>query len=328
MTLPVPERRRRVIVNTDAKNEADDQFAIVHALLSPGFDLRGIVPAHFGTRKSQRSLQESREEVDLLLRLMGLEGTMTVADGAPHAIPDETTPVDSPGARLIIDEAMAGEDADTLYAAFLGPLTDMASAVLLEPRVAERDVVVVWIGGAPYDDAFPAYWPEFNLSNDVHAANVVFGSGLEVWQVPMSTYTQMSVGLAELREKVAPCGQIGKYLVEQLEEFHATHIRSMQEAAAAAESAGDAEGARQLRLQLHRFPPLESHSLGDTPAIGLMLSPFSGRARMQTPVRFTAEGGYLPSHSGRPVRVYETVDTRFFLEDFFAKLRRFALANR
>ena len=30
-----PETRRRVIINTDAKNEADDQFAIVHALLSP-----------------------------------------------------------------------------------------------------------------------------------------------------------------------------------------------------------------------------------------------------------------------------------------------------
>lgn len=47
-----PERRRRVIVNTDAKNEADDQFAIVHALLSPSLDIRGLIPAHYGTRKT------------------------------------------------------------------------------------------------------------------------------------------------------------------------------------------------------------------------------------------------------------------------------------
>jgi purine nucleosidase len=38
-----PDRRRRVIINTDAKNEADDQFAIVHALLSPSLDVRGLI---------------------------------------------------------------------------------------------------------------------------------------------------------------------------------------------------------------------------------------------------------------------------------------------
>ena len=58
--------RRRVVIDTDAKNEADDQFAIVHALLSPTLDVRGIIPAHFGTRRTDRSMFESRAEVDLL----------------------------------------------------------------------------------------------------------------------------------------------------------------------------------------------------------------------------------------------------------------------
>ena len=44
--------RRRVIIDTDAKNEADDQFAIVHGLLSPTLDIRGLIAAHFGTRRS------------------------------------------------------------------------------------------------------------------------------------------------------------------------------------------------------------------------------------------------------------------------------------
>ena len=43
-----PDRRRRVIINTDAKNEADDQFAIVHALLSPSLDVRGFIAAQVG----------------------------------------------------------------------------------------------------------------------------------------------------------------------------------------------------------------------------------------------------------------------------------------
>ena len=43
-----PPSRRRVVIDTDAKNEADDQFAIVHALLSPSLDVRGLIAAHFG----------------------------------------------------------------------------------------------------------------------------------------------------------------------------------------------------------------------------------------------------------------------------------------
>jgi hypothetical protein len=87
-----PETKKRVIVNTDAKNEADDQYAIVHAVLTPSFDLHGIIPAHYGTRKSPKSLQESHDETVKLLRLMDLEGEVRVKDGATHAIPDESTP--------------------------------------------------------------------------------------------------------------------------------------------------------------------------------------------------------------------------------------------
>src|SRR5690242_4783168 len=117
--------RRRVIINSDAKNEADDQFAIVHALLSPSLDVRGLIPAHFGRHRSDRSMEESREEIDLLLRLMDRNGKVPVADGAALALADESTPRDSPGARLIIEES---KQEGPLYVAFLGPLTDMASA--------------------------------------------------------------------------------------------------------------------------------------------------------------------------------------------------------
>jgi hypothetical protein len=45
-------RTRRVIIDSDVKNEADDQFAVVHALLSPTLDVRGVIPAHFGTHRT------------------------------------------------------------------------------------------------------------------------------------------------------------------------------------------------------------------------------------------------------------------------------------
>ena len=286
-----PEKRARVIVNTDAKNEADDQFAIVHALLTPSFELHGIVPAHFGTRRTGESLQESREEVLHLLGLMGWTDRVRVVDGAPHALPDDSTPVPSPGAALIVEEALR-EDARPLHVAFYGPLTEMASALLMEPRIQERNVRVVWIGGG----AWPEGGPEFNLSNDVHAANVVMRSRVEVWQIPSTVYRLMAVGYAELLERVYPQGELGRYLVEQLVDFNARHVPG----------------------------PMEYRSLGDSPAVGVIMYPDCGRFAWRPAPEFDAAMRYVHTGQHRPIRVYETVDARFVLEDFFAKLARFA----
>ena len=287
--------RRRVIVDTDAKNEADDQFAIVHALLSPMLDVRGLVPAHFGTRRSDRSLAESREEVDLLLDLLGMQGQVTVADGAAAAIPDEATPADSAGARLIIEESLAASPEDPLFVAFLGPLTDMASAILLDPAIVDRPVVVIWIGGVGYGGVETYPGVEFNLSNDIAAANVVFDSGIEIWQVPSNVYSSVSVGYAELEDKIGDAGPLGEYLVRQVHEFN----------------------------DAYNSEPIESRSLGDSPAISLMLFSRGGTFRTVPAPRFGAEGHHVPG-SGHPVRVCESVDVRFLLEDMFAKIRRFA----
>lgn len=287
----LPAKRARVIVDTDAKNEADDQFAIVHALLTPSFEIHGIVPAHFGERRTTESLRESREEVDKLLRLMGWQGRFRVEDGAPRALPDEATPVPSPGSGLIVEEALR-DDPRPLHVLFYGPLTDMASALLEEPRIEERNVVVVWIGGGPW----PEGGPEFNLSNDIGAANVVMRSRLEVWQIPSSVYKRFSVSYAELMDKVRPHGALGRYLVEQLIDWNAHHVDR----------------------------PIEFRSLGDSPAVGVVMAPECGASAMRPAPEFDPAMAYVHGRGHRPIRVYETVDARFVLEDFFAKLARFA----
>jgi purine nucleosidase len=288
-------RQRRVLVNSDVKNEADDQFAIVHALLSPTLEVRGIIPAHFGTQRSPHSMQESRDELDRILTLMDLAGRVPVANGAATALRFETEPIDSAGAQLIIDEARR-TDAGPLFIAFLGPLTDMASALLLAPDIADTDTTVIWIGGPPYGDiAFVGTWPEFNLRNDIASANVVFDSGITIWQVPANIYRLVNVSYAELRRKVEPHGEIGRYLAQTVVDFNTAHNKT----------------------------PIESRSLGDSPAIGLMIEPFSGNMRRQSRVRFTDDGFYAPSDAGGDLFVVEQMDVRFLLEDMFAKIAEF-----
>jgi inosine-uridine nucleoside N-ribohydrolase len=190
---------------------------------------------------------------------------------------------------LIIEEAMKDDDRP-LHVAFYGPVTDMASALILEPKIEERGIRVIWIGGG----AWPNGGREYNLSNDIHAANVIMKSKLEIWQVPRSTYRTMSVGYAELIEKVYPQGEIGKYLVEQLLEFNAK-----------------------------TRPEMEYRSLGDSPCIGIIMDPESGKFSWRPAPTFDTQMHYIHTGKYRPIRVYENVNTRFIHEDLFAKLAQF-----
>ena len=295
---PMPDKKVvRVITDTDAKNEADDQYAIVHALLSSKFENAGFIAAHFGKRRAD-SMKASYAELETIFDLMGFDKKGCIFHGAPQALENEHTPIDSEGARLIIEEAMKQDDRP-LYVTFLGPLTDLASAYLLEPRIGKR-LTAIWIGGA----AYPAGGSEFNLGNDVNAANVIMKSNVELWQVPKPCYQLMSVSLAELEYKVRPCGKIGLYLFDQL-------IAHSQEPEAMASA----------------FRTGEFWSMGDNPAVGLIL--FDHRFDFEWISAPEIGPNLVYNHTGvnRPIRVYKHIDSRFIFEDLFAKLALFARNN-
>lgn len=285
---------RPLLVSTDAKNEADDQFAIVHALLTPTLDVRGVLPAHFGSAGSRAA---STEEVRLLLDLLGdAAPATTVADGADEALTDASRARPSAASALIAAEVRTQRSRTAI--AVLGPLTDVASALIEDPGLVAKDPLVVWVGGPPYEGV-AGYAPEFNLINDVAAANVVMASGVEVWQIPMSVYTMIGVGHTELEERLRGTSALGDYLVDQLLAFNA-------------------------RVD---YGPLDFRSLGDSPAIGAVMNPLAARWSLQPPPRFTADGDVDGTHDdGRRIRVCEAFDTRWLIEDMFAKLR--ALGTR
>ena len=290
----VPETKRvRLIVNSDAKNEADDQFTIVHALLTPKFDIKGLIGAHFGNRLNPESAKASVEECKKITRLMGLEEKIPVFQGARQAIQSETEYEYSEGARLIVEEAMK-DDPRPLYIIFLGPITDMACAYLHEPRIAGR-VTVIWIGGGKY----PEGGREFNMSNDIKAANVIMKSPEELWQVPMNVYSKMIVSFAELEEKVRPYGEIGRYLFDQLMEF--------------VEKISNGNG--------FDWTQGECWCLGDSPTIGLLLNPQSFLSHMQEAPEIDENLGYHFTGNGRKIRVYDDINPRFILDDMFSKLK-------
>ncbi len=295
-TMP-PSSIKKVIIDTDAKNEADDPFAIAYALLSPGLDVLGIIATHFGHVRIQDSMQASYEEVERVLDRMELTGKVPLLHGAATNISLTTKPSfftsydpqPCEGVDFILEQAKALREGK-LYIAVLGPLTNVASALLLCPEIADK-LVVVWNGGATY----PAGGREFNLVNDIAAANVVFASGAEVWQVPTKVYDLPKVSLAELQWKLRPHGAIGAYLFDQLLEF----LPMANE---------------------NGWPMEEFFTICDMTAVGLLMSEQRFCYEYLSAPAISQEMFYFPRENAAPIRVYHDMDLRVILEDFFCKL--------
>ena len=292
-------KKVRMIVHTDCKNEADDQFALVHHLMTPKFIVKGIIGAHFNSAARLRygegnTAIASMEEINKILDLMGCTGDYIVKKGADYPLTDEKTPRDSEGARLIIDEAMR-DDPHPLFIACQGGLTDLASAILMEPRICER-MTCIWIGGGEY----PKGGIEYNQDQDIAAVNVVFSSKIPVWQVPRNVYKQVSVSLAELQVGVSGCGELGRYLLEQMVEVN------------------------NERADNPNWPNGEMWGLGDSPTIGVLLEETAKTDiydMVKAPLVDYETHEYIHTGKNREIRVYNTVNTRLILGDLFAKLK-------
>ncbi len=301
LAYKVPDSKKvRYIIHTDCKNEADDQYTVAHCLMTPFFDVKGIVAAHFdksyGRYPAGATANASYDEIIRVTDAMGITGQYPVKCGAPTAMVDEKTPVDSEGARLIIEEAMK-DDKRPLFIGLQGSLTDLASAILIEPKICER-MTAIWIGGGVY----PKGGTEFNLSQDIAAANVVMNSKMPLWQIPSNIYKNFAVSLAELQLKVMPHGKLGKYLFNELTE---------------------------LNLQLGEmmpdfdWPHGELWGLGDEGVVAALMHE-GQRTDMyhmiKAPIIDYETMEYNLDTNNREIRVYDTMDYRLTLEDLFCKI--------
>ena len=278
------EKRIRVILDTDAACEADDPFAIAHAVLSPKLILKGIVAEHFAKPGSMRCSH------DAVRRLMNaMHRTENLLYGEEYPLNREG-PL-SEGVAFMIEEALR-EDSHPLFILCLGALSNIARALEAAPDIAEN-ITIVTIGGHSHDIT-EAPFREFNFGNDPEAANAVLGSKAEVWQIPSSVYGSMCVGLAELQRRVLPCGEAGRYLFEQMVAYNKTDHASW--------TCG------------------ESWSLGDSPAVGVTLMPQCGRSHRVRIKQVNPDTTYTDLPDGRLIKLYDSIDARYILEDFFSKL--------
>jgi purine nucleosidase len=202
--IPPAREKIEVIIDTDTKAEVDDLWALSLALLSPErFDIQGIVGATFITGGPE-SVEMSCREIETILKLAGLEGQIPVYPGGqPMAYP--YAPSESEGIDFIIQKAMEHSAEDPLWIIGLGAATDMASALLKKPEIADR-IIAFW----HLRTAWPEKATNFNVFGDIHAARLLFHSPLKF--VLFDTGTHLSCPMEESEKRVGSTGPLGEYL--------------------------------------------------------------------------------------------------------------------
>ncbi|MGH8926599.1 MAG: nucleoside hydrolase [Acidimicrobiia bacterium] len=257
--LAEPGERVRVIIDTDAANEIDDQFALAWALLSPTqLSVEAVIAepysfAHLrpalveafretaddvgepagGTTDDLRAwagrlrrLNLSPEDIDFVGPAEGMERSFHEIErvfdsvgispaglayrGSQSYMPGLANPIESEGARRLIEAALRSDDSP-LYVLAIGCVTNLASALLIEPEIARR-IVVVWTSGYPT-------WTQrsnatsLNLVQDQAASRLLFESGVPLVYLPgYHIGAQLRLSLPEMEAYVRGRGGIGDYL--------------------------------------------------------------------------------------------------------------------
>jgi inosine-uridine nucleoside N-ribohydrolase len=204
-----------VLLSTDVGAEVDDQWAIAHLVLSPRVNLLGIVTTHTPYLTAQRSAELAQDVLDHL----PIREKPPVVPGSSTPLESVSKPQRNEGIDFILETARRYSLEKPLTLLTIGAATDAASALLLEPSLAQRVRMVsmafhsVQQGGR-----------EFNVQNDPKA-----------WQVILETSVPLTIGCAEMcircltlsraqaKELFGGVSPAADYLVGLLEWWFAEH---------------------------------------------------------------------------------------------------------
>ena len=209
------------VLDTDTYNEIDDQFALAYALLArEAVDLRAVIAAPFSNDRAAAPAEGMRlscEEICRILALFGKDPEGFAWKGSDSYLPAPRTPVESEGAYRIIELARAARsEGKKLHVLAIAAITNVASALLLEPEIA-KDIVIVWLGGN--DLHYPGTM-EFNLRQDVAAAQLIFDTDVPlIWLPCRNVVSALAITLDELRPGLERAGELGKFLYARSEEL-------------------------------------------------------------------------------------------------------------
>jgi len=218
--LEPPTGRIRMVLDTDTYNEVDDQFALAYAVLSnKKIKLKAVYAAPFNNSRANGpgdGMEKSYQEIIKILKMLNVPSTNYAFRGSSDYLRDITKPEHSGAAMDLVKRAMQSSPNDPLYVVGIGCITNIASAILIEPKIIEN-IVVVWLGGNGLN------WPhqrEFNLRQDALATRVVLDSGVPFVMLPTRpVVSHLQTTVPELTYYLKGKTEIADYLLNIVIEY-------------------------------------------------------------------------------------------------------------
>ncbi len=214
--IAAPQGVVEIVIDTDAYNEIDDQYALAYAIRSTNkICIEALYAAPFSNARAatpEEGMEKSYHEIRKVLTLMGEEQLIErVFYGSRNYLASETSFQESEAARDLVERSKGRAFGNPLYVVAIGAITNIASAILMDPTVVDR-IVLVWLGGHAH------HWPdtrEFNMIQDIAAARVVFNSKVPLVQLPcMGVVQNLSTSKPELTYWLKEQNPLCDYLLE------------------------------------------------------------------------------------------------------------------
>jgi purine nucleosidase len=187
-----------IIIDTDPGQ--DDAVAILLALASPEFEILGItavagnVPLAL-TEINARKICELAGRPDVKVYSGAIRPMLRSLVTAEHVhgrtgldgpdLPEPKMPLQKQYAVDYIIETLMSRPSGTVTLCTLGPLTNIALALVKEPRIVPRIKQIVAMGGGFFEGGNVTVAAEFNIYVDPHAARVVFDSTVPITLIPL-----------------------------------------------------------------------------------------------------------------------------------------------
>lgn len=220
-------RKKKVILDTDTYNEIDDQFALAWAVLENGkkIDLLSVNAAPFFNSRStspKDGMEKSYNEIANILSLIessGLECAVKPTSisryrGSEGYLPDRKTPLVTEASENIVKTV--SESNEIVYVVAIGAITNVASAILTKPEIV-NNMVVVWLGGHAWN---APHTREFNMVQDVAAAQVVLDSKVPFVQIPCAGVCDyLTTTVPELKAYLSGRNALCDYLADIVEGY-------------------------------------------------------------------------------------------------------------
>lgn len=212
-----PHGKISMVLDTDTYNEIDDQFALIYSLLSPSkLDVKSIYAAPFVNSRSSspvEGMERSYQEILTLLAKLGDKCTSPpVFKGSDRWMHSDQFAVKSDAASQLVELAMNQADGDLLYVVAIAAITNIASAIQMEPAILNR-IVVVWLGGHPHNHH---HTDEFNLKQDPVASSIILDSGVPLVMMPCANVAEhLLLTREDVINRIDYSNPVGEYLAKE-----------------------------------------------------------------------------------------------------------------